>query len=110
MTLTAVSMEAGLEALNQGRDQEAIAIFESFRQNSDPDSRDHLQAQMHLVKTYYGLGQAERAIALCQELTICANAQVQIWAQQIMKGFGGSVETEEGKAEEVKIEETGDEA
>jgi lipopolysaccharide biosynthesis regulator YciM len=89
MTLTAVSMEAGLEALNQGRNQEAIDIFESFCQNSASDSREHLQAQMHLVKTYQDLGQAERAIALCQALTICANAQVQIWAQQMMKGLKG---------------------
>jgi lipopolysaccharide biosynthesis regulator YciM len=94
-------MEAGLEALNQGQDQEAIQIFETFCQNAVPNSREHLQAQMHLVKTHQNRGQMERAIALCQVLLDCPNAQVQIWAQQTMKGLG-IVETIEETAEETE--------
>ncbi len=108
MSRTATSMETGLEALNQGQEQEAIQIFETFCQNVVPNSREHLQAQMHLVKIYQNLGQNEQAIALCQHLLICTNAQVQIWAQQSMKGlkvreFG---EKEAGKEpdEEMRLE------
>jgi lipopolysaccharide biosynthesis regulator YciM len=89
---TAISMEAGLEALNQGQDQEAIHIFEIFCQNAVSHSREHLQAQMHLVEIYKNLGQTEQAIALCQELLTCPNAQVQIWAQQTMKGLAPELE------------------
>jgi lipoprotein NlpI len=81
-------MAAGLEALNQGQDQEAVQIFEIFCQNAVPNSREHLQAQMHLVKIYQNLEQNEQAIALCQQLLICTNAQVQIWAKHTMKGLG----------------------
>jgi lipopolysaccharide biosynthesis regulator YciM len=99
MPLTSTSMEAGLEALHQGQDREAIQIFETFCQNAVPDSREHLQAQMHLVKTYQNLGENERAIGLCRELLECSNAQVQIWARQTMKGLG-EVDMEEEEAEE----------
>lgn len=87
MPLTVLSMEAGLEALNEGRAQDAIAFFEDFCQKAEPGSRDYLQAQMHLVKTHQTLEQTEQAVALCQALTQCQNAQVQIWAVQAMKGL-----------------------
>jgi hypothetical protein len=110
MSRTATSMAAGLEALNQGQDQEAIQIFETFCQNAVPNSRGHLQAQMHLVKTYQNLGLNEQAIALCQQLLTCTNAQVQIWAQQTMKGLGvtefDEKEAEKGLDEEMKLEGT----
>jgi hypothetical protein len=108
MPLTPTSMEAGLEALNHGQEQEAVQIFETFCQNAVPNSREHLQAQMHLVKTYQNLGQNERAIALCQELLVCPNAQVQIWAQQTMKGLGveGTVEETVEESLEATVETT----
>lgn len=87
MSRTATSMEAGLEALNQGQEQEAIQIFKTFCQNTVPHSREHLQAQMHLVKIYQNLGQTEQAIALCQQLLNSPNAPVQIWTQQTLKGL-----------------------
>lgn len=85
---TDTSMTAGLAALSQGHDQEAIQIFEIFCRNAVLNSREHLQAQMHLAKIYQNLGQHEQSIALCQELLICPNAQVQIWAQQVLKSLG----------------------
>ena len=75
-------MAAGLVALKQGQDQEAIQIFETFCQNAMSNSREHLQAQMHLAKIYQNLGQNEQSIALCQQLRTCTNAQVQIWASR----------------------------
>lgn len=80
-----ISIAAGLEALEQGHYQEAIAIFEAVCQNSAPGSRDLLRARMHLVKTYQSCGQIEQATVLCQELTACANAPVQLWAEQALK-------------------------
>jgi len=99
-------MEAGLEAINQGQAQEAIQFFETFCQNAVPSSREYLQAQMHLVKVYQNLARNEQAIALCQELLTCPNAQVQIWAQQTMKSLGVK-ESEEKELEKGLDEETG---
>jgi tetratricopeptide (TPR) repeat protein len=109
MSRTATSLDAGLEALNQGRNQEAIQIFETSCQNAVLNSREHLQAQMHLVKIYQNLGQKEQAIALCQQLLICPNAQVQIWTQQTLKGLGVNVfeekEVEQELGKEMGLEE-----
>jgi lipopolysaccharide biosynthesis regulator YciM len=105
MPLIPTLMESGLEALEQGQDREAIQIFETFCQNAVPDSREHLQAQMHLVKTYQNLGENERAIGLCRELLECSNAQVQIWARQTMKGLGEVEETIEEGEEAVSVEQ-----
>ena len=96
MSRTATSMTAGLAALSQGQDQEAIQIFETFCQNAVPNSREHLQAQMHLAKIYQNVGQHEQSIALCQQLSTCTNAQVQIWAQQVLKSLGVTEFLEKG--------------
>ncbi|NJR39579.1 MAG: hypothetical protein HC781_13140 [Leptolyngbyaceae cyanobacterium CSU_1_4] len=98
MSGTPTSMAAGLQALKQGQAHEAIQIFETFCQKAVPNSREHLQAQMHLVKIYQGLEQNEQAIALCQPLLTCPNAQVQIWTQQTLKGLGVT-ELEKNRAE-----------
>lgn len=83
------SLESGLAALRQEQYQTAISVLEAFchdcAASAQPNSRDHLRAQMHLVKTYAQVGQAERAELLCQQLTTCAHAQVQIWAQQQLR-------------------------
>jgi len=98
-------MTAGLAALSQGQEQEAIQIFEIFCQNAVPNSREHLQAQMHLAKIYQNGGQHEQSIALCQQLLICNNAQVQIWAQQVLKSLGVEDFLEnELEQEEVELE------
>jgi hypothetical protein len=101
-------MEAGLQALKQGQDQEAIQIFETFCQNAVPNSREYLRAQMHLVKIYQNLEQKEQAIALCQQLLICPNAQVQIWSQHVLKSLGitevGEKDLEPELNEEIGVE------
>lgn len=88
-TVSSALLEAGLSALSQGQYPEAIGILEAFCHdcalNAHPTSRDYLRAQMHLVEIYGQHGQAERALSLCQQLTTCANAQVQIWAEQRLK-------------------------
>lgn len=106
MSRPAISMEAGLEALKEGQDQEAIQIFETFCQNVVPNSREHLQAQMHLVKIYQNSGQIGQAITLCRQLLTSTNAQVQIWAQHTLKSLG--VMESEQKSEEKMGLETAD--
>lgn len=85
-TVSPVSLEAGLSAIAQGQYPEAIGILEAFCHdcavNAQTTSRDYLRAQMHLIEVYEQNGQAERALNLCQQMTTCANAQVQIWARQ----------------------------
>jgi hypothetical protein len=97
--LSSVSLEAGLAAIQQERHQDAISILEAFchdcAANAQWTNRSYLQAQMHLVKTYSCNAQIERAIVLCQRLTACDNAQVQIWAQQTLKTLGiGEIQPE----------------
>ena len=62
-------LEIGLNTLRRGQPQEAISILEAFCQCQPDDSRDYLQAQMHLVEAYRNVGRLEQAIALCQQLT-----------------------------------------
>ncbi|MCU0571041.1 MAG: hypothetical protein MUF49_31305 [Oculatellaceae cyanobacterium Prado106] len=105
MTSITISLETGLEALKQGKSETAIEIFEAFCQNVSSDSRDFWQAQMHLVKTYQDNQQMERAIALCSQLCACPNAQVQIWAQQMMKDLNKSESSAESSAESAESTE-----
>lgn len=79
---SAVSLEAGLEALRQERYSEAIDLLNAYCQTAKPTSRDYWQAKMHLVKTYRQQGELQQAIDLCQQLLDHSNAQIQIWAQQ----------------------------
>lgn len=94
MQITIVSsaaLDAGLAALQEGRYPDAIAMLEAFCQDcvahAQTSSRDYLRAQMHLVKVYDQQGQPDRAIALCRQLAHCANAPVQIWAQQHLRAL-----------------------
>lgn len=84
-----VSLEAGIAAAQQAQYQNATSILEAFCHdcavNSRCTSREYLQAQMHLVKIYAQNGAKERAFMLCEYLTQCENAQVQIWAQQTLR-------------------------
>jgi hypothetical protein len=88
-TVSPVLLEAGLSALSQGQYSEAIGILEAFCHdcalNAQLTSRDYLRAQMHLIEIYGQHGQTERALNLCQQLTACDHAQVQIWAEQRLK-------------------------
>lgn len=89
--VSSVSLDTGLAALSQGRYQEAIGNLEAFCHDcaieAKTASREYLQAQMHLVKVYEQQGYPDRAISLCYKLSSCANAQVQIWAQQSLKNM-----------------------
>lgn len=78
-----MSLQSGLDALQQRRYQEAIQSLEQFSRNcSDYRSKDYLKAQMALVKAYQGAGEYHKAIALCQQLIINENPQVSSWAKQ----------------------------
>jgi Zn-dependent protease with chaperone function len=83
-----MSLQAGLEALNQGRYQEAVQLLEQFSTScSDLRSKECLQAQMSLVKAYQGLGDTPKAIAICQQLSASGIPQVQNWAQQALQSL-----------------------
>ncbi|HEY9807551.1 MAG TPA: tetratricopeptide repeat protein, partial [Candidatus Obscuribacterales bacterium] len=79
------ALQAGIEALKQGRYSEAINLLETFCRNSSlTESKEFLQAQMWLVKAYQRVEQPEKAIALCQQLSLHENPQVHTWAKQTL--------------------------
>lgn len=81
-----MSLETGLDALKQGRYQEAVQLLKQFCQNcADPGSKDYIKGLMSLAKAYQSSGQTEKAIALCQQLASHEHPQVSSWAQQALK-------------------------
>jgi Zn-dependent protease with chaperone function len=77
------SLKAGLAALKQGNVERAIALLESVTQTS-PHSETFLHAQMGLVVAYDKIGQTDRAIALCRELSQSHNPKIQQWATRTL--------------------------
>ncbi len=84
-TSTLLSLETSLVALEQQQYSKAIGLLEAFCHDCVVEAqidRDYFRAQMHLIAVYEQQDQLDRAIALCQKLLDCPNAQVQIWARQ----------------------------
>jgi outer membrane protein assembly factor BamD (BamD/ComL family) len=78
---TSTTLSLGLEALEQGRYGEAVELLEEFCQSAEVDT-DRLQAQKSLVTAYNSNNQAEKAIALCQQLLVSDNSEIKAWARQ----------------------------
>ena len=85
--LPTISIQAGLTALKLGKLSDAIAIWENISHNQPAQSREALQAQMHLVQAYAQIGDRDRARTLCQQLINCTHAPVQIWAKQTLRNL-----------------------
>ncbi|MGB5962221.1 MAG: M48 family metalloprotease [Coleofasciculaceae cyanobacterium] len=84
-----MSLQAGLEALKEGRYRDAIQILKDFSQYyTEPGSKQYLRAQMALVKAYHYAGDIEEAIALAQDLSHNDNAKVSNWAKEILVSLG----------------------
>lgn len=83
-----MSLQAGLDAVKQGRYQEAVQVLEQFCLNcSDSRAKEYAQAQMGLVKAYHQLGQTDRAIALCHQLLASEIPQAHKWAEQTLRSL-----------------------
>ncbi|HIK21718.1 MAG TPA: M48 family metalloprotease [Synechococcus sp. M44_DOE_062] len=89
------AVQAGKEALRQGRLQEAIQLFEGYLARShqqspalgipaDSSDSETLEAQMNLVRAYHQSGLMQKARALCLELLHHPNPQAQGWAKKIL--------------------------
>lgn len=86
-----MSLQAGIEALKQGRYREAVQIIKEFCQyKAEPGSKDYVKAQMVLVKAYHRNGETEKAIALAQELKTSNNQQVSSWATQALESMSST--------------------
>ncbi len=101
--MTPDALQAGREALQQGRFQEAIQLLEAylaqFRQQgeaavipADASDSQALEAQMNLVRAYHQLGETEKARALCLELLQHPDPQARGWAQKILPRLPQTVE------------------
>ncbi|HEY9637836.1 MAG TPA: M48 family metalloprotease [Coleofasciculaceae cyanobacterium] len=85
-----MSLQAGLEALKEGRYRDAVQILKDFCQYyTQPGSKDYLRAQMGLVKAYHRLDDTEQAIALTQKLATNDNPQISSWAKQALQTLSG---------------------
>ncbi len=88
--MTPDALQAGREALQQGRFQEAIQLLEAYlaqsRQQGEAGASDSqvLEAQMNLVRAYHQLGETEKARALCLELLQHPDPQARGWAQKVL--------------------------
>ncbi|HEY9702255.1 MAG TPA: tetratricopeptide repeat protein, partial [Allocoleopsis sp.] len=86
-----VTLQICIDTFNQGNYLSAINLLEELLQNStDITVKEHLQAQMYLVKAYNSSKQTTKAIALCQQLTKSDNIQVQNWAIQTLNLLKGN--------------------
>lgn len=85
------ALQFGVKAIKQGKYQEAISFLEEFCecQVAQTSFRELIQAQMGLVKAYACVGQQEKAITLCYQLTENQNTQVQTWAKQALMSLSG---------------------
>ena len=73
------SLDAGKLALKQGNYSVAIAHFEGVRE-TELDETLVTNASLKLVQAYRKIGDTQKAIALCQELTQHSSPKVQQWA------------------------------
>lgn len=81
-------LQAGIEALKQGRYREAVKSLEEFsRSCADCHSTEYLQAQMSLAKAYQRNKQSEQAIALLRQLVTHPNPQVNSWADTALQSL-----------------------
>ncbi|MFQ3617979.1 MAG: M48 family metalloprotease [Cyanobacteriota bacterium] len=77
-------LKSGIQAVKQQQYEAAIQALTACCQVAERPSRLYFQAQMWLVRAYFDGGQAERAIALCQQLSTDAPPQVQTWAKDLL--------------------------
>ncbi|MBD2259761.1 DUF4870 domain-containing protein [Pseudanabaena sp. FACHB-2040] len=78
-------LQAGAQAMQQARYQDAIEPLEAFCKGSiNRRSKQFFQAQMWLVQAYQKNGQDLHAIALCEQLIKSDIPQVQQWGQKVL--------------------------
>lgn len=86
-----MSLQAGLDALNEGRYRDAVQMLKDFCQYySQRGSKGYIQAQVGLVKAYHRLGDTEQAIAIAKDLSTNDNPQVSSWAINALSSLSGT--------------------
>ncbi|MDF5729542.1 MAG: hypothetical protein PUP92_16420 [Rhizonema sp. PD38] len=79
-----MSLQSGIEAVMQGRYQEAVKILEQFcRSCADQSCSEYNSAQVWLVRAYQGTGDIGKAMTLCEKLMKSENLQARHWAEQM---------------------------
>jgi tetratricopeptide (TPR) repeat protein len=82
------SLFSGIELAKNGQYVEAIKILLDFSKNCfDLQSKEYLQGQMWLVKSYQEMGEIDRAIAICQNLINSENPSAQNWAKTVLNSL-----------------------
>jgi hypothetical protein len=73
-----MSLQAGLDALKDGRHRDAVQILKEFcLYYSQHGSKEYIQAQMALLKAYHRLGETEQALTIAKALATHNNPQGQ---------------------------------
>jgi tetratricopeptide (TPR) repeat protein len=79
----AVAFKAGIEAVQQRRYGDAIAILEPLCNGQlRPPEKAYYHAKMWLVRAYRGNGQLPQAIVICRQLATSSHPEVQVWANK----------------------------
>lgn len=86
------SLDAGLDALQQGNYADAIAHLEAVRE-TELDESLVTQASQALVTAYQRNGDFENAIALCQLLTHHPDSEVRVWATSTLLDLNAAPST-----------------
>jgi Zn-dependent protease with chaperone function len=96
-----MSLKDGLKALQQSNYAQAAALLEAYCQTAaHPGSSEYAQAQMALARAYQGIGEKDKAIAICQQLEGHLDSQVSSWA----KGFISTLNKEETQSEAIIVD------
>lgn len=78
-----MSLKFGLKAVEEQRYGEAVELLTYFCENCyDYKSQEYIQAKIGLARAYYGLGERQQVVYICQELIRSERLSVRQWAQQ----------------------------
>lgn len=88
-------LQQGLEAAKRKAYSEAIASFQTLQASTTP-APYRLQARVGLARTFWQMGEKQKALTLCQSLARHPNEQVKRWAEKML----ATAETDVSTAQE----------
>jgi Zn-dependent protease with chaperone function len=103
-------LQAGVSAIQQKRYADAVQALEAYCRQADSRSKNFFQAQMWLVRAYWENQQPELAIALCRQMMLSSNSQVQAWAQKTLPSLTVSAPQQASQSDTSVVEEAAEPA
>ncbi|NJN09806.1 MAG: M48 family metalloprotease [Richelia sp. RM1_1_1] len=86
-----MSLQSGLDAVKEGRYQEAIPLLEEYCRNcAEQSSNEYCTAQMWLVRSYKATGATAKALIITQKLMQSEHEKVSDWAGKMYQKLNES--------------------